>query len=263
MKRLSFAKYHGTGNDFILIDNRQTDHLFSTETINKMCHRRFGIGADGLMLLNRKDGYDFEMVYYNADGREGTMCGNGGRCMVAFAHRLGIVEKDARFAAIDGEHVAEVIGLSGNQVRVKLKLKDVDDIQIQPDYYFLDTGSPHYVTFVNDVENLDVYNEGRKIRYHDRFAPAGTNVNFVEIFNTHLFVRTYERGVEDETYSCGTGIVASALATALKTGADVDSYEIKTRGGELKVYFNKQGEAFRDIWLEGPVVCVFNGEIGI
>ncbi|MBW1959829.1 MAG: diaminopimelate epimerase [Deltaproteobacteria bacterium] len=263
MKHISFAKYHGTGNDFILIDNRETGNMLSTEAVRKLCHRRFGIGADGLMLLNSKDGYDFEMIYYNADGREGSLCGNGGRCIVAFAHRLGIVKQDARFLAVDGEHIAKVINLSGDQMLVKLKLNDVDNIEIKPDYFFLDTGSPHYVTFVGDVDRLDVYNEGKKIRYHQIFAPGGTNVNFVEIFENHIFVRTYERGVEDETYSCGTGIVASAIATALKTRADVRFYNIRALGGELKVYFKKRDDAFRDIWLEGPAVCVFNGEIEI
>jgi len=258
---IPFAKYHGTGNDFILIDNRSTAYRLSPNEIQKMCHRRFGIGADGLMLLNDRNGYDFEMLYHNADGYPGSMCGNGGRCIVTFAFHLGIVRDRCRFLAVDGVHEAEIVEASSEQAAVRLKLKDVSGIETRQESYFLDTGSDHYVAFVRKIDRFDVFNEGKKIRYHERFAPKGTNVNFVEIFDDHIFVRTYERGVEDETYSCGTGSVASALATSLHTGNSTGICNVKTLGGDLKVHSERRGDDFEKIWLEGPAALAFRGEI--
>jgi diaminopimelate epimerase len=256
---IPFYKYQGTGNDFIIIDNRNS--IFdraNNELVKKLCHRRFGIGADGLMLLQNKSGYDFEMVYYNSDGNEGSMCGNGGRCIVEFARSLGLANDKTFFYAPDGAHEAIV-----KPSFVSLKMNDVNGIEQNDEFCFLNTGSPHYVKFVNDLNNYNVFEEGRKIRYSERFKAQGTNVNFVENTGKELFVRTYERGVEDETYSCGTGVTASALVAAIKNQSTDSNYcDIKTPGGNLKIRFNMQNtNSFNDIWLEGPAEFVFKGEI--
>lgn len=255
----SFYKYQGTGNDFILIDNRK--HFFPKNTylIHKLCDRKFGIGADGLMLLENADNYLFRMVYYNADGNEGSMCGNGGRCIVAFAKKLNIIDNSGTFIAVDGEHHFEVI-----EDQVKLNMIDVQEIkEIKEKEFELFTGSPHYVVFTHDVSNLDVFNAGREIRYNSNYKVKGINVNFVEIGDTKISMRTYERGVEDETLSCGTGNVAVALALASTDNAYNDKIELNSLGGKLKVYFKKQGTTFSDIWLEGPAEFVFHGEMEI
>lgn len=256
----TFYKYQGTGNDFIIIDNR--DMRFNRQDnalVAKLCDRRFGIGADGLMLLHNKPGYDFEMVYYNSDGNESSMCGNGGRCIVAFAHTLGLLSDKARFTAIDGEHEAVL-----KKDYVSLKMADVNAIEKNTDFYFLSTGSPHYVKFVKDVEHYNVFDEGKKVRYSERFKEKGTNVNFIEKQNNTLFVRTYERGVEGETYSCGTGVTAAALIAAVtNTSTSAENCTIKTLGGNLNVRFKRRGDAFDNIWLEGSATFVFRGEIEI
>ncbi len=212
---IPFFKYQGTGNDFILIDNRSGTITLSREQIAVMCHRRYGIGADGAMLLEKADGYDFKMVYYNADGGESTMCGNGGRCLVAFAHALGIINDKASFVAIDGPHIATI-----NADRtISLHMQAVHGIDGGEGYNILNTGSPHYVAWVDDVRQVPVYTEGRRIRNLPQFGPGGTNVNFAHTQDGDLWVRTYERGVEDETLSCGTGVTAAAIAaTAGSTG---------------------------------------------
>lgn len=259
--RFTFYKYQGTGNDFVIMDNRQLqfnrkDH----SAVAKLCDRRFGIGGDGLMLLQHKDGFDFEMVYYNSDGRESSMCGNGGRCIVEFARSLGIVKDKAHFFAIDGAHEALV-----KPGFISLKMNDVKQVELHPDFSFLNTGSPHYVAFVNDVRNYNVFEEGKKIRNNSRFKAEGTNVNFIEKEYNDLFVRTYERGVEAETYSCGTGVTAAALVAAIKKVSTASDYcSIKTLGGDLTVKFKKQADdSFTDIWLEGPATFVFKGEIEV
>ena len=259
--KITFYKYHGTGNDFIIIDNREM--LFDrkrTDLIKKLCDRRFGIGADGLMLLQNKPGYDFEMVYYNSDGNESSMCGNGGRCIVAFAKSLGLVTEKARFVATDGEHEAVA-----KDNWISLKMNDVPVIEKSDDFYFLNTGSPHYVKFVKNIKDFPVFEEGKKIRYNNRFKEGGTNVNFVEIQDGALFVRTYERGVENETYSCGTGVTAAAIVAAIETiSTQGNSCDIKTLGGNLRVRFNNHSnKQFNDIWLEGPAAFVFKGEVEI
>ncbi|GAB3336279.1 diaminopimelate epimerase [Larkinella ripae] len=256
---LDFFKYQGTGNDFILIDDRAETFPVSQERIAGLCHRRFGIGADGLILLRNHPEYDFQMVYFNADGAEGSMCGNGGRCIVRFAHDLGLFEKETRFLAIDGEHLAVVDG--GN---VSLKMSDVTAVDQQAEYAFLNTGSPHYVKLVEDVESMDVVAEGRRVRYSGTFAPGGTNANFIQsIAENALYVRTYERGVEDETYSCGTGVTAAALVAHQQLGMQ-SPVAIKTVGGDLRVSFQNQEEGgFRQIYLTGPAVRVYRGSVAV
>ena len=265
--QIYFFKYHGTGNDFIIIDNRNNNYnKLNQSTIANICHRQFGIGGDGLMLLGNRDGYDFEMSYYNSDGNQSTMCGNGGRCIVAFAHKLGIIENTAKFIAIDGEHEAFIVDKKNEEIIIKLKMKDVDTIQEIDSSFFLNTGSPHYVEYVKDIENIDVFNIGKAIRNHKMHTSEGTNVDFIEQKKDYLFVRTYERGVENETLSCGTGVTAAALVVASKNKSNllVNNYLIKTLGGFLKVHFEKVSEnSFKNIWLEGPATFVFKGEINI
>ena len=261
--KINFSKYQGTGNDFILVDDRENKIRFSSDQIEHLCNRRFGIGADGLILLRNRPGYDFEMVYYNADGNESSMCGNGGRCITAFARRTGVVKGESKFWAIDGEHQAIIT--NDADIIVKLKMIDVKEIEVHPDFIFLDTGSPHYVKFVNDVKSVDVVAEGRKIRNNERFAEKGTNVNFVQTTDGELIVRTYERGVEDETLSCGTGVTASALAAVFKDKSRRKKgvVSITTPGGKLKVYFETNGVGFSNIWLEGPATYVYSGDVEV
>lgn len=257
---LSFYKYQGTGNDFIIVDNRNNSTELSTTQVKKLCDRRFGIGADGLMLLNNKNGYDFEMIYYNADGRESSMCGNGGRCLVKFAYNIGIRKKQYHFIAVDGEHVATV----EDNGWVYLKMKDVSGIE-KAHYTdaVLDTGSPHYVKHINDLQHFDVVKYGKEIRYNDDFKQKGINVNFVEQIDDSIFVRTYERGVEDETLSCGTGVTAAALVYAHNDNG-FNHVDVKTLGGRLAVQFDKKSEnIFENIWLCGPAEFVFRGDIEI
>ncbi|MCK5823130.1 MAG: diaminopimelate epimerase [Bacteroidales bacterium] len=258
---IQFCKYQGTGNDFILIDNRSTIFAkISSYQIKKLCDRRFGIGADGLILLNTHSVYDFEMRYFNSDGKEASMCGNGGRCIVSFAKHLGIINNSTKFIAVDGTHGAEIDEFEN----VKLKMQDVNEIEVGKNYYFLDTGSPHYVCFVKDIEDFDVNKKGKKIRYNKRFKDVGTNVDFVEIMENNIFVRTYERGVENETLSCGTGVIASTISFSLLSKLSNQEYFITTKGGNLKVFLNKnENKTFNNIWIEGPANIVFTGNIKI
>ncbi len=251
-----FFKYQGTGNDFVMIDNRDLAFPKSQKIIEKLCDRRFGIGGDGLILLENDEEVNFKMVYYNSDGNESTMCGNGGRCIVAFAHFLKIFEQQCTFNAIDGLHEAEIH--NGN---VKLKMIDVENIEKDGNDFVLNTGSPHYVKYVEDLEDFEVYQRGYEIRNSSNYSREGINVNFVEADDKQLFVRTYERGVEDETYSCGTGVTASALTWFLQNGGKEIS--VKVLGGNLKVYAEKDGNTFRNIWLEGPAEQVFKGTVKI
>ena len=258
---IQFFKYQGTGNDFILIDNRQ--EIFSkndTKLIQQLCDRRFGIGADGLILLENDKISDFKMVYYNSDGNESSMCGNGGRCIVAFAKQLNVIENETTFIAVDGEHYAKI---SAEGI-VSLQMKNVDEIKMASDYVFLNTGSPHHITLVEDVKSVPVKEIGSQIRYSNLYGKAGSNVNFVEMISDSLFaVRTYERGVEDETLSCGTGVTAAAIAMNAigKTTSNVISLLVE--GGELKVTFKKEGKKYTDVFLIGPATFVFEGKIQI
>ncbi|TSA26120.1 MAG: diaminopimelate epimerase [Bacteroidetes bacterium] len=321
---LVFHKYHGTGNDFILIDNRDGTIQLSGDIIARLCDRRFGIGADGMMLMTSRTGYDFGMVYYNSNGHESTLCGNGGRCITAFAHALGIIGNSARFLAVDGEHTSEILKEQGNVTWVRLKMADVPATSCQvprsekrkakseiisgirhnrhcergeaaASGIQINTGSPHLVLFVEDAAAIDVVGEGRKLRNDPQFGPDGTNVDFVEIKGDTLFVRTYERGVENETLSCGTGVTAAALAfasgqwpvgsgqwavrspqSAVRShptsmslrakrsngiGDPGSGIIVETLGGKLTVYFRLENGTFTDIWLEGPAEFVFEGSI--
>jgi diaminopimelate epimerase len=257
---MQFHKYQGTGNDFIVVDDRAKTFDLNQEAIALLCHRRFGIGADGLMLLQEAEGYDFRMVYLNSDGTPGTMCGNGGRCLVRFASDLGLVSDKAHFIAVDGPHLAYI-----NPETISLQMMDVPGIEQHNDDYFTNTGSPHFVRFTKQVQFYDVKNIGASIRYSEAYQPInGTNANFVEKLDDQtLFVRTYERGVEDETYSCGTGVTAAALVA--KTFQNVQTpVKIKTLGGELAVNFD--GDAitgFTNIFLIGPAKQVFTGTISV
>lgn len=259
---LHFYKYQGTGNDFILADNRKNEYSsLTTAQINLLCNRRFGIGADGLMLLNEKDGVDFEMKYYNADGKEGSMCGNGGRCITKFAYHLGIHRDVYRFIASDGLHEAE-IDMDGI---VSLKMKDVKIIRKFHNDFILDTGSPHYIKFVSNVMDMDVFKKGSEIRNSKEFVEEGINVNFVEQQSEvdKIVVRTFERGVEDETYSCGTGVTAAALVSFHNENG-FNEVEVKTLGGTLSVEYDKTNDnSFENIWLCGPAEKVYEGSVEI
>lgn len=258
--QISFSKYQGAGNDFILIDDRRRQISPDTDLFNKLCNRRFGIGADGIMLIRDHPGYDFEMLYFNADGREGSMCGNGGRCIAAFARDLGITGTETRFLAVDGPHRASI-----GAREVKLEMKDVNGIETHGDDYILDTGSPHFVRETSGLQELDIVVEGRAIRYNDRFREQGINVNFVQAFADHYTVRTYERGVEDETYACGTGVTAVAIAMAVKEQQYGKlKFSLRAKGGVLTVGFDRTGEtSFSDIYLSGPADFVYKGEFFI
>lgn len=257
---LYFFKYHGTGNDFIILDNRENNIELTAKNIKQLCDRRFGIGADGLMLLQMKEGYDFEMVYYNADGNEGSMCGNGGRCLVQFANDIGIKKENYFFMATDGEHTATY----GSDGWINLKMKDVIDVKTIGQHYLLNTGSPHYVVFEADIMKTDVFEKGQQIRNSKAFIEEGVNVNFVQVLDEDsIYVRTYERGVEDETMSCGTGVAASALVSA-HNERGFNAIEVKTLGGKLRVEFDKTDEEkFEEIWLCGPAIFVFKGVIDL
>jgi len=256
---INFYKYEGAGNDFIILDNR--NQKFSTylkaDIIKKMCDRHFGIGADGLMALQLKEGYDFEMSYFNANGNEGTMCGNGGRCMVSLAERLGMINGETTFLAVDGPHYAKISEKSG---WVRLKMIDVNHIDFDGDAFVLDTGSPHYVLRTSGLRIKDVFKEGREIRYNETYSKTGINVNFVEDTGSFFNVRTYERGVENETYACGTGVTAVAMAMAkYKNKTGYIQTALRVKGGELNVSFNYDGQCFTEVFLEGPATFVFTG----
>jgi diaminopimelate epimerase len=258
---ISFYKYQGTGNDFIILDNRKDEYSSLTEKqIKKMCDRRFGIGADGLIFLADKAGYDFEMIYFNSDGNSSTMCGNGGRCMVKFAYHMGIHKYTYRFLATDGEHEAEI----DNDGRIRLKMQDINEVKDFGTHSILNTGSPHFVKHVTDIKRIDVVETGRGIRNSKPYAAEGINVNFVETIGEDLiYVRTYERGVEDETLSCGTGVTAAAIVSAHNDNG-FNRVEVKTIGGNLSVEYDKIDEThFRNVWLCGHAEFVYKGEIEI
>ncbi len=258
--KLHFYKYQGTGNDFVMIDNRS---LFfpkdDVQLINKLCDRRFGIGADGLILLEPSETADFTMVYYNADGNEGSMCGNGGRCLVAFANQLEVIKSETTFDAVDGLHYATI-----NNGIVSLKMIDVSEISTQNTDLFLNTGSPHHIQFSNNVAAVNVKELGAKIRYGAPYFEEGTNVNFAEQVSENAFkVRTYERGVEDETLACGTGVTAVAIAANSAKKTSKNTIQLEVLGGNLEVSFDKSENIYTNVFLKGPAQFVFEGDIQI
>lgn len=256
---VNFYKYQGTGNDFIMIDNRKGDFpKENVDLVRFLCDRKFGIGADGLILLEEAQEVDFEMVYYNSDGNPSSMCGNGGRCLVAFANFLGVIQDSCTFNAVDGLHTARI-----EDGIVSLAMQDVDKIDKFSTHSFLNTGSPHHVQIVNGLVDMDVKVEGAKLRY-GKYGNTGSNINFVQALEENTFqVRTYERGVEDETLSCGTGVTAVALAMHEKGLATGEHITLKTPGGDLKVSFIKNDSGYDNIYLVGPATQVFKGLITI
>jgi diaminopimelate epimerase len=255
--RIPFHKYQATGNDFVLIDNREGKISLSVEQISKLCDRKFGIGADGVMLIEKHPTLDFNLVYYNRDGSP-SLCGNGSRAAVKMAAALGMIKNHTNFNAYDGPHEADLLS-DGN---VRLKMNDVREVRKEGEAIFINTGSPHSIQFVPEAEKVNLLEEGRTIRYSEKYKPAGTNVNFVELQPNEIRVRTYERGVEDETLSCGTGVTAAALAASFK--GYKSPVRIKTRGGELSVEFSIGSQvAFKDIFLIGPAKKVFEGVVVI
>lgn len=254
---ISFYKYQGTGNDFVMIDDRAAQlDLQNLELIAKLCDRKFGVGADGVILIRNHPDFDFEMIYFNADGSQ-SMCGNGARCAVAFAKFLGIVAGETRFLAIDGPHSAKI-----SEGLVELLMGEVSQTEEVEEDLFIDTGSPHHLRKVTSVHSYPVVKEGKEVRHSARY-PKGTNVNFVEVLGENeLFVRTFERGVEDETLSCGTGVTAAALGFGTKN--PIQTVKINTLGGHLSVrYSTTENGVFKDIWLIGPAQQVFAGKIEI
>jgi diaminopimelate epimerase len=258
MTTIPFFKYQATGNDFILVDNRDEIVQPTVELAKKLCDRKFGIGSDGLILIQKHDKSDFEMVFFNPDGSQ-SLCGNGSRCAVNFAQKLGLIENETTFLAFDGLHEAQIFP----NKEVRLKMNNVQNVSHLADGTFVDTGSPHLIVFTPTVKDCDVVQTGREIRYNDTFKAKGINVNFVEVKdNNSIFVRTYERGVENETLSCGTGVTASALASSEK--GLVSPIHVSTKGGNLSVEFEKNNAAeFIEIYLLGPAKEVFSGTIDI
>ncbi len=258
---LQFSKYEGTGNDFILIDDRKLQFPINEELISRLCDRHFGIGADGIILLQRSEGYDFGMNYFNSDGSQATFCGNGGRCITAFAHQLAITGSTCRFMAADGIHHAQITENNGSVMIVELGMQNPEIYSQDNNNYYLNTGTYHVVKFVDNPDNIDLIEEGRELRFDSRYEPHGTNVNFARLLKKELYVRTYEKGVENETLSCGTGVTASAIAASLKYGGN--AFYVNTAGGRLFVSFTRNGDIFNTVKLSGPAKLVFAGEIEI
>lgn len=253
---MRFFKYQGTGNDFIMLDGYQNTVNISVSEIQKLCDRRFGIGADGLIILKKHNDLDFEMDYYNADGSQ-SFCGNGSRCAQAFAKDLGVIDKTSKFLAIDGEHEGKSIG--DNFATLMGNVSQVD--QLDQDY-FIHTGSPHYIKYVDNIDAIDVQQEGSSIRYSDTYKEEGTNVNFASVDDGFLKVRTYERGVEGETLSCGTGVTAVAISYLYKTNSFQKEVNIQAVGGNIQIQLDRASELeFKNIWLIGPAQKVFEGEV--
>lgn len=256
-----FSKYEGTGNDFILIDDRKLQFPVSKELISSLCDRHFGIGADGLLLVQHSEGYDFGMKYFNSDGSAATFCGNGARCITAFAHHRGITGSSCRFMAADGIHQASITENHGRTMVVELGMQDAEIYDTSELLYYLNTGTYHVVKFVANPDEIDILENGRELRFDAKYEPHGTNVNFARLLKNELYVRTYEKGVENETLSCGTGVTASAIAASLKYGGD--AFYVNTAGGRLHVKFERNGNNFRKVKLSGPARLVFEGQIDI
>ena len=252
--KMKFEKYQGAGNDFIIIDNTDKSITLLPEQIQALCDRHFGIGADGLIELTSSHEADFAMKFYNSDGKTANMCGNGGRCIAKYAFDHNIAGKNMKFVADDGIHEACII----DDMNVRIKMIDVKGIATFDDGMWTNTGVPHFVKFVDDIDKVDIDSEGRKLADDKRFAPDRTNVNFIDNKNGFR-IRTYERGVEGETLACGTGNVATALCINAKY-EKLSPISIKAKGGQLKVFFEKNNDGYKNIWLEGPALKVFDGE---
>lgn len=261
MKKIKFSKYHGAGNDFVIIDDREGNISLTASDIARICHRRFGVGADGLMLLQKSNRADFRMLYYNSDGHTASMCGNGARCITAFALRLGIIGTETCFEAGDDMHTARIMEFGMKHCVVSVKMNIVEKVRPCLDGFFVDTGVPHYVCQVSDIENIDVFSAGRRLRFDPAFGSEGANVDFIEFRNWKLFVRTYERGVEDETLSCGTGVTAAALVWNTLNGNKLNSVPVHTLGGDFVVLTPKEKGGGNLVFLQGPTEWVFDGEI--
>lgn len=256
MALLNFSKYQGTGNDFVMIDDRsESFDMFDASLIQRLCDRKFGIGADGLIVIREADDYDFEMFYYNADGTT-SFCGNGARCAVQFAHERDICGTEVNFKAIDGEHEAQI-----DKQEVNLKMGSVDGIEEIAEGFFVDTGAPHVIVIAEELETKDVPQDGAAIRYNNNFKEVGTNVNFVEVIGDDVFVRTYERGVEDETLSCGTGVTATSIV--LSNFGIASPVKVRTKGGILTISYEATENGFENVYLKGPAVKVFGGIIDL
>lgn len=259
---LEFYKYHGAGNDFIIIDNRK--QVFPkenrTKIIQNLCHRKFGIGSDGLILLDNDNEYDFYMDFYNPDGSQ-SFCGNGSRCVVMFAAHIGIINKQCTFKSIHGLNKAEIY----DSINVKLQMFDVDKVEVNAEYHFMNTGSPHYNSFVHDVSSIDLLPFAKEIRYNDRFKSEGTNVNIIQEADNGIVIRTYERGVENETWACGTGATACALSYAIKNDLKGEGeINVQAKGGKLKVMYNSDDlKSFKNVYLIGPAEFVYKGEVNV
>jgi len=258
---IQFSKYEGTGNDFIMIDDRKLQFPVNEHLISRLCDRHFGIGADGILLVQHSEGYDFGMNYFNSDGSAATFCGNGGRCITAFAHQLGITAGTCRFMAADGIHHAQIKENNGSVMIIELGMQDPEIYNRDNNSCYLNTGTYHVVKFVDNPDNIDIIEDGRELRYDARYEPHGTNVNFAKLLKKELYVRTYEKGVENETLSCGTGVTASAIAASIKYGGD--AFYVNTAGGRLHVSFTRIGDTFKNVKLTGPAILVFKGEIEI
>lgn len=254
---IKFSKYHGAGNDFIMINAHPEEIVLDDEIVFKMCDRKTGIGADGLIIIQPSEKYDFKMRYYNCDGKEATFCGNGGRCAAAFAHKEGIVKDTTIYEAADGIHRADIDMTNVNDFNIRLTMRDILTYDINDERLIIDTGSPHYVTRVNNLKNIDINAEGSKIRYDKNISTDGVNVNFMSNDNGNIHIRTYERGVENETLACGTGVTASAIAASLWFGGN--NIDIYTNISKLNVSFDRENNCFKNVVLSGPATYVFDG----
>ena len=256
-KGIRFSKYHGAGNDFVMINAIKTPVNLSDDEVKEICDRRIGVGADGLIIVLPSERYDFRMKYYNCDGHESTFCGNGGRCISAFAVEEGLATQNIEYEAIDGVHKAIVTKNSDNEYMVSITMRDIESYDLTDDRLLINTGSPHYVTRVENLKSFDVRKHGAAIRNDKSISKDGVNVDFMEIVGNQYHIRTFERGVEDETLACGTGVTASAIAAALWYGGN--NIDIKTTLATLNVRFEKSGKSIRNIVLSGPATHVFDG----
>lgn len=259
IKILNFEKYQATGNDFIIINNLDNNVVLERDEVERLCHRRFGIGADGLILLEPSENHDFKMKYYNSDGLEGTFCGNGSRCISLFAYKTGKYNREMTFEASDGVHIAEIC----DENIVSVVMQDVSEIIEYSDGFFIDTGSPHFVKIVTDLKDVDVYNEGKFLSRQERFYSKTANVNFVEIIDKGLKIATYERGVEDETFSCGTGSIAAAMIYNKFYDNRKFNIDVHAKGGKLNVSFERNLDLFIKVKLKAPAIKVFEAKITI